>query len=263
LSPDGRQVAFSRAVGGNWDIWLSDVQGAMRRFTSSILLEFNPIWSADGRQIFFQSANSNLNAQSVNDAAPERAVLKDVPEMQYPNDVSPDGRTLLYTRSTTRPTGSSVDLWYLSLVGDPAPRPFVQTTFFERDGQFSPDGRWMACQSNESGHSEIYLQPFPGPGERIQASTGAGQHARWGHRGTELFFIGGGQQLISVPVTFTARGVTLGKAVPLFRMDFDDNFLTRQQYAVSPDDQRFLVNAVTDVVDPSSMTVILNWRGRP
>jgi hypothetical protein len=94
-------------------------------------------------------------------------------------------------------------------------------------------------------------------------STGAGQQVRWGHgRGAELFFIGGGQQLMSASVTFTARGATVGKAVPLFRMEFDANFLTRQQYAVSPDDQRFLVNAVTDVVDPSSMTVILNWKGR-
>jgi hypothetical protein len=263
LSPDGRQVAFGRVVGGNWDIWLSDMQGAMRRFTSSILLEFNPIWSPDGRQIVFQSANSNLNAQSVNDAAPDRAVLKGVPEMQYPNDISPDGRTLLYTRSTTKPTGSSVDLWYLSLVGDPSPQPFLQTAFAERDGQFSPDGRWVAYQSDESGHSEIYLRPFPGPGERIQASIGAGQQVRWGHRGAEVFFIGAGQQLISMPVAFTGHGLTLGKAVPLFRMEFDANFLTRQQYAVSPDDQRFLVNAVTDVVEPSSMRVILNWKGRP
>jgi Tol biopolymer transport system component len=263
LSPDGRQVAFSRVMGGNWDIWLSDLQGAMRRFTSSIQLEFSPVWSADGRQIIFQSANSNLNAQSVNDGAPDRSVLKGVPEMQYPNDVSPDGRTLLYTRSTNTLAGGSVDLWSLSLVGDPAPRPFVQTAFNERDGQFSPDGKWVAYQSDESGHSEVYLQPFPGPGERIQVSTGAGQQVRWGRgSGAELFFIGGGQQLMSAPVTFTARGATVGNAVPLFRMEFDANFLTRQQYAVSPDDQRFLVNAVTDVVDPSSMTVILNWKGR-
>ena len=171
LSPDGRQVALSRVLGGNWDIWLSDVQGAMRRFTSSIQLEFSPVWSADGRQIIFQSANSNLNAQSVNDAAPDRSVLKGVPEMQYPNDVSPDGRTLLYTRSTNTPAGDSVDLWYLSLVGDPAPHPFVQTAFNERDGQFSPDGKWVAYQSDESGHFEVYLQPFPNPEVGVDGIT--------------------------------------------------------------------------------------------
>src|SRR6185436_14155265 len=149
LSPDGSQVAFSRVVGGNWDVWLSDMQGAMRRFTSSIALEFSPLWSVDGRQIIFQSSNSNLTAQSVNDATPGRALLTGVPEMQYPSDVSPDGRLLLYTRSTTTATGASLDLWYLSLAGDPAPRPFLQTGFAVKDGQFSPDGKWVAYQSNE------------------------------------------------------------------------------------------------------------------
>jgi hypothetical protein len=183
--------------------------------------------------------------------------------MQYPSDVSTDGRLLLYTRSTTKPSGSSLDLWYLSLIGDPAPRPFLQTSFSEKDGQFSPDGKWVAYQSDESGHSEIYAQPFPGLGERIQVSTGAGQQVRWGRRGTELFFLATDQRLMSVPVSFTTRGMTLGKAVPLFRMEFDaSNLLVRQQYVVSPDDRRFLVNAVTDTVDPT-MTVILNWTGRP
>ena len=159
LSPDGRQIAFSRLVGGSWDIWLMDMQGAMNRITSNLVLDFNPVWGADNRHIFFQSSASGIASRSVHDGAPEQVVLRR-PEMLYPSDVSPDGRFLLYTRALSGPT----DLWYISLVGDRAPQPFVATEFRERDGQFSPDGKWIAYQSNESGRDEIYRAPVSRPG---------------------------------------------------------------------------------------------------
>ncbi len=144
------------------------------------------------------------------------------------------------------------------------PHPFVQTAFHERDGQFSPDGKWIAYQSNEASHFEIYVQPFPGPGDRIQVSAGGGQHVRWARNGSELFYIAADQRLTSVRVTFGANGrLVLGTPVPLFRTEFDSGFLTRQQYVVSPDGQRFLINAATDAIDPPSITLILNWKGTP
>ena len=130
------------------------------------------------------------------DGTPEQAVLSE-PTMIYPSDVSPDGSVLLYTRAT----GPSTDLWYVSLGADRTPHPFVQTAFQERDGQFSPDGKWVAYQSNEAGHFEIYLQPFPGPGDRIQVSAGGGQQVRWARNGSELFYIAADQRLTSVRVT--------------------------------------------------------------
>jgi len=252
-------VAFTREVGGNWDIWLMDMRGAMSRFTSDLALDFNPIWSIDGRQILFQSGNSSIHLRSVNGGAADQTLLQR-PEMTYPSDVSPDGHVVLYTRAT----GAPPDLWYMSLVGDPTPRSFVETPFEERDGQFSPDGKWVAYQSNEPGHNEIYLQPFPGPGDRIQVSSGGGQQVRWAPSGAELFYVAADQRLTSIPVTFAANGAaTLGHAVPLFRTAFDNAFQTRQQYVVSADGQRFLVNAPTDAIDPPSTTVILNWKGKP
>ena len=180
--------------------------------------------------------------------------------MIYPSAVSPDGSVLLYTRAT----GPSTDLWYVPLGADRTPHPFVQTTFHERDGQFSPDGKWVAYQSNEAGHFEIYLQPFPGPGDRIQVSAGGGQQVRWARNGSELFYIAADQRLTSVRVTFGANGkLVLGTPVPLFRTELDSSFLTRQQYVVSPDGQRFLINAATDAIDPPSITLILNWKGTP
>jgi serine/threonine protein kinase len=260
LSPDGRQIAFSRGVDRQWDIWLMDTQGAMSQFSSNLPLAFNPVWLPDGRRILFQSGGGRIYSRSVNDSAPaELLVSRD--EFMGPTDVSPDGRVLLYNRSPGPPS----DLWYVSLVGDRTLHSFVETPFEERDGQFSPDGKWVAYQSNESGHNEIYLQPFPGPGDRIQVSSGGGQQARWGRRTGELFYIGSDSRLTAVPVTFAATGkVTLGQAVPLFRTEFEAGlFQTRQQYAVSADGERFLVNALTDAIDPPSIALVLNWKGKP
>ena len=259
LSPDGRRIAFSRVVGGNWDVFLIDMEGAVSKVTSAISLDFNPVWSRDGRQIFYQSNNSRINSRSVAEGTPEQILLKE-PTMIYPSDVSPDGSVLLYSRAT----GPSMDLWYVSLAADRTPHPFVATPFNERDGQFSVDGKWVAYQSSEAGHSEIYLRPFPGPGDRIQVSSSGGQDVRWAKDGSELFYVAADQQLTSVRVTFRANGtVVLGTPVPLFRTEVDTNFLPRQQYVVSPDGQRFLFNAATDVIEPPSITLILNWKGTP
>jgi Tol biopolymer transport system component len=259
MSPDGTRVAFRRVVGGNWDVWLIDMQGAVSKFTSALSSDWYPVWSPDGQQIFYQTMISNIYSRSVTDGTPEQLLLRET-TMVYPSDVSPDGSVLLYTRATS----SSTDLWYVPLGADRTPHSFVQTSFFERDGQFSPDGKWVAYQSNDVGHFEIYLQPFPGPGDRIQVSAGGGQHVRWARNGSELFYIDADQRLTSVRVTFAANGTLVrGTPVPLFRTELDSSFLTRQQYVVSPDGQRFLINAATDAIDPPSITLILNWKGTP
>ena len=122
LSPDGSRIAFSRDVGGNWDVWVIDMQGAVSQVTSAPSLDFNPVWSSDSRQIFYQSNNANIYSRSTTDGTPEQAVLKER-TMVFPVAVSPDGSVLLYTRAT----GPSVDLWYVSLGADRTPHPFVQT----------------------------------------------------------------------------------------------------------------------------------------
>jgi Tol biopolymer transport system component len=186
LSPDERRIAFSRVVGSNWDIWLMDMRGAMSRLTSDPALDFNPIWSPDGRQVFFQSARGqgpDLYVRSVADGTPEERLLKTrADQPRAPSDVSADGRVLLYTGST----GTTSEIWSLPLVGDRTPHSFVKSNFNARDGQFSPDGKWVAYQSDESGRNEIYIQPFHGPGERIQVSAAGGTQVRWGRRSAEL-----------------------------------------------------------------------------
>jgi Tol biopolymer transport system component len=256
LSHDGRRLAFSRVVGGNWDIWLLDMDGSASRLTSALSLDSNAVWASDDRQLFYQGASSTIYSRAMTDGTPEQVIVRER-TMIYPSDVSFDGRVLLYTRAT----GLSTDLYYLALQGTPTPQAFVQTPAQERDGQFSPDGKWVAYQSNETGHFEIYLRPFPGPGDRIQVSTGGGHQVRWSRTSGELFYISGDQRLTSVRVTAAAAGPpVLGPPVPLFPVEFDGGFLSRQPYVVSADGQRFLVNAATDAVEPQAITMILNWR---
>jgi eukaryotic-like serine/threonine-protein kinase len=179
--------------------------------------------------------------------------------MLVPSDVSRDGRVLLYSRAAEL----SMDLWYLSLNGDRTPHPYIEGPFHERDDQFSNDGAWVAYQSNATGRNEIYVQPFPGPGERVQVSTGGGQQPRWAPRGAQLYYVAADQRLTSVPMTFSQTGASVGQPVPLFRIEFETNFLARQQYVISPDGQRILANAATDALEPPWTTVIVNWQGKP
>ena len=112
-----------------------------------------------------------------------------------------------------------MDLWVVPIDRDGAgaPVPVVRTPYDERDGQFSPDGRWIAFESDESGQPEIYLQPFPGPGSKVRISTNGGSQVRWHRNGHELFYIGSDTALTAVPVNIINGRPEVGKAVPLFK----------------------------------------------
>ena len=159
------------------------------------------------------------------------------------------------------------DIWALPLNGDRKPFAVVQTAFEEKDAQFSPDGRWIAYQSNETGQFEIYLQQFPGPGGRQRISTAGGAQVRWRRDGRELFYIALDGRLMAVPIRFASNGqaVDAGTPAPLFATHVGGavSGLDRQQYVVSPDGQRFLMSVVPEDPNPPPITVILNWKPRP
>jgi dipeptidyl aminopeptidase/acylaminoacyl peptidase len=179
-------------------------------------------------------------------------------------DWSHDGRYVLFNR---RDPKLGIDIWALSLNGKAKPFPVIQTPFDEQSGQFSPDGTWIAYQSNESGRQDIYVQPFPGPGTRSSVSTNGDTHVRWRPDGKELFYLAPDGRLMAVPIPAapSARVLDIGIPEPLFTPPIGGAVQQadyRHQYMASTDGQQFLLAAATDE-STSPITVILNWKGRP
>lgn len=176
LSEDGKRAAVSLRTpqAGTHDIWLVDLaRGLQTRFTFDPAEEFSPIWSPDGAHIVFNSGRKghlDLYQKASSGAGTEEVLLADSLD-KTPVSWSPDGRFILYVAAGGT-TGN--DLWILPLAGDRKPFPFLQTSFNERQARFSPDGRWIAYDSNESGQNQVYVAPFPGPGGKWQVSASGG-----------------------------------------------------------------------------------------
>ena len=269
LSPDGQRVALNRTMNGNADIWLLETgSGVLSRFTFDRVLDAYPVWSPDMRRLAFGSGSGSnrtggvdLYEKPVSGVGMEELLLA-TPQNKAPLDWSPDGRFLLYR---VEPRASS--LWALPMEGDEKPFPIVQTNFDERDGQFSPDGRWIAYVSNESGRYEIYVQSFPGRGGKWQMSANGCAQVRWRRDGKELFCIGLDGRLIAVPFQVGSDGQTVEPSSPvaLFATRIPGGAIQgafNHQYAVSLDGQRFLINS--QIATPASpITLVLNWEPKP
>jgi len=267
LSLDGQRVALYQLVNGNTDIWLLETKrGVFSRFTSDVADDVMPVWSPGGDRIVFSSNRTgigDLYQKSVTAGGSEERLLSTA-QTKIATDWSPDGRYVLFNSEDPK-RGS--DIWALPLDGNGKPFPAVQTDFEEQNGQFSADGNWIAYQSDESGRVEIYVQPFPGPGNKWQISTNGGSQVRWRRDGKELFYVAldGRLMSVSIRIASNARAPEVGTPVMLFapqlggaveRADF------RHQYIVSADGQRFLVATVLAGAN-SPITVILNWKPRP
>jgi dipeptidyl aminopeptidase/acylaminoacyl peptidase len=171
-----------------------------------------------------------------------------VDEWHHPQDWSADGRYVIYTVTTT----TGFDLRALPLSGERTPFDVARTSFAESNARFSPDSRWVAYQSNETGQSEIYVQPFPGPGPKTQASVGGGTLPRWRGDGDELFYVAPDRRLMAVSVVQRGSRLETGPPRALFPLS------TTTTYEPSADGQRFLVTAVVSQASPIS--IILNWK---
>jgi Tol biopolymer transport system component len=261
LASDGQRVVIGRVVQGWADVWLINAKrGVMTRFTFGPANNY-PVWTPDGSRVAFTSWTNNTHVgdlfeKPANGAHDEQRLLVS-PDHKIPNDWSPDGRTLLYVNQDSA-TGS--DLWALPIGGTEKPFPIVQTRFNEDEGQFSPDGRWIAYRSDESGREEIYVQAFPGPAGKQQVSTAGGSQPRW-RNGKELFYVAADTKLMSVPMALPTQGQTLkvGVPVPLFRTRLVGVDQPKAQYAVAPDGQRFLMNVIADEATASPITIVQNW----
>ncbi len=176
-------------------------------------------------------------------------------------DVSPDGKSLVYIRLGQ---GGVFNVWMLPLSGGGKPTALLESAFNKREVRFSPDGKFLAMISSESGRPEVYVTSFPGPGERVRVSTGGARHLRWSRDGRELFYISSDQSLISVPVR-TSPALELGAATPLFSIrkgGTESGALDRgitSGFDVSPDGKRFLIVFPEVLGDELPLTVVVNW----
>ncbi len=263
LSGDDRRVAMRRAVQGNIDIWLQDlVNGRLTRLTFDAASDGVPIWSPDGERVAFASNRTgvlNLYVKSANGAGVEEVVV-DSPNAKQTQDWSRDGRWLLYYEQDPK-TGR--DLWALDMTrrNDP-PRAVANTPAQEVLAQLSPDGRWMAYQTNESGRFEVVVQPFPDAvGSKWQVSTAGGVAPRWRADGKELYFLAPDAKLMAVSVTATGASFESGTPVALFPTRVIDGgtvATSRPQYDVARDG-RFLINQPVADAAAAPITLILNW----
>jgi dipeptidyl aminopeptidase/acylaminoacyl peptidase len=257
LSPDGmRATASFRGPGSQTtDSWVIDLSRGLRtRFTFDPSDEFEGVWSSDGKTIAFNSSRKgrlDLYQKSASGGGAEELLFADNQD-KYAQSYSPDGRFLLYI-AVSATTGQ--DVWALPLTGERKPIPIAQTPFTEGVGaSFSPDGRWIAYTSNESGRSEVYVVPFQGPGGKAQVSTKGGSLARWRRDGRELFYWFDGKMHAA---TVSVRGSTfeVGEVRPLFDVRSAGQ---RYFYDVTGDGPRFLIN-VAEAQSVTPLTLVVNW----
>jgi len=264
LSPDERRVALYRSVAGNGDIWLLDlVRGGMTRLTTEATNDALSVWSPDGSRIVFTSNPRGVYDLFIGPANGAGAIqpLLQTPYVKVAQHWSSDGRYLLYFEVSPK-TGR--DLWALDMTStDRKTRVVANTPFDETIAEFSRDARWVAYQTNESGHFEIVVQPFPEATSKLQVSTEGGLAPRWRADGKELYFVAPDGTLMAVPIR-SSSGSTLdaGAPVRLFptrTLPVSGAQLARPQYAIARDG-RFLISQPVEGAATSPITVILNWK---
>ncbi len=258
LDPSGKFVASDTTdpVSQNTDIWTYDLEArTAKRLTFDPALDSLPIWSPDGSRIIFASNRElkfDLYLKDANGAQEEKVIPQDGAD-RFPTDWSRDGKYVLYERAP--------DLWYLRL-SDMQPVPLLKASSTLRSPQFSPDSKWVAYSSNESGRWEIYVTSFPEAHGKWQVSNAGGEQPRWRGDGNELFYLSSDAKIMAVPVK-TGANFDAGTPVALFQANPREMFATSEifSYDVSKDGQRFLINTQLRTAT-TPMSVVLNWAAK-
>ncbi len=255
FSPDGQRLAVSifDQKSRNLDIWIYDLaRGLKTRFTFGIEYEFNPVWSPDGSRIAYQS-----NPKTRNDlfwksstGATNQELLYESNEDKFPSDWSPGGKLIAFQFIAGSTTQS--DIAVLPVTGDHKPAIFLQTEFSEQGALFSPDGKWIAYMSDESGQNEVYVRPFPGPGGKWQVSVSGGVAPAWRRDGKELYYVDKTNRVMVAEVISKGPSIEVKNVKRLFETPSSD-------YDITADGRKFLVNVPIETQLNSPLTLVVNW----
>ena len=255
LSPDGRRVAVSLTE-QETQLWLYDLsRDTLTRFTFEGNYNPVPLWTPDGKRIVFESNKEGLPNifWQLADGGGGLERLTTSEYIESPQSFSPGGQLLAFNE--VNPT--ALQVWVLRM-SDRKAQPFIRTPFNEAAPRFSPDGRWLAYISNESGRYEIYVQAYPGPGGKYQISTEGGTEPAWNPKGRELFYRSG-DKMMAVDIA-TQPGFTAGKPRILFQGPYEVAPVEIDNYDVSPDGQRFLMLKPAEQAQSlTQINVVLNW----
>jgi eukaryotic-like serine/threonine-protein kinase len=260
ISRDGSHVVADTTSLKESKIQILDSRGTRTLMTLGNSDGASPAWSPDGRQIYYTStANGpqDIYVRAADGSGEEKAVLK------FNKDqfgalfltVSPDGKSLAY-EIIDRATGG--DIYTLTLGGDGKPQPFLHSAANETVPAFSPDGKWLAYESDASGRKEVYITPFPGGGAHYQVSTSGGERPVWRHDGREIYYREG-LRIMAVEVNTKANPVEFSSPESLFELASGN--LNGRYYDVAPDG-RFLTNTSPLATKAQSFSLVVNWPGR-
>jgi len=263
LSPDETSIAFDRnEEGRNSDVWALDlVRGVSARITFDPTTDRLPIWSPDGRRILWSrgTVGSDLYINAANGTGHDEKLVTVGTTFASATDWLRDGKFVLYQRPGDK---TSLDLWIAPQStggGSGEPQkvfPYLATPFNEGYGVFSPDGHWIAYESDESGRPEVYVQSFPLTNQKVRISTGGGTDAAWSKNGGELFYLAADRNLIAVPYRATLTTFEPGASQVLFPVPGN---LVHRSFAVTGDGRRFLIGKPVDESISEPITVVLNW----
>jgi len=270
ISPDGRLATVSvlDPTRGTRDLWICDLTRSVRvRLTSDPGDKIHAVWSPDGASIIYDGRQGDLldiYRRPASGVGVPEILLSGLGMNKYPTSWSPDGSTVLYFNGTSGSPRTGADIWALPLKPPRTPVAVVQTVFHETSGRFSPNGRWIAYQSNEAGKSDIYVIPFHESGGKTLVSTGGGAEPRWRGDGKELFYQSPDGKLMAVAVDGTSTTFHVGAARALF----DAPPTTRSwggmypgaSYDAAPDGEHFLMTTpVGPMLDRAPIMIVTNW----
>ena len=268
FSPDGRRLAFDIGTGDSGvDVWVYEwARDTLTRLTFDPSQDRNPVWTPDGRRIVFASARGDKSTLNLYwqraDGTGDVQRLTECKNIQYPASWHPSGKFLAFYEGTVQ---TGYDLMVLPMEGDEASgwKPgkataFLNTTANEREPVFSPDGRWLAYESNESGRYEVYVRPFPGPGGKWQISTGGGINSLWSRTRRELFFETSDQHLMVAPYAVDGDSFRADKPHLWSDARFETRLRFYRNVDLHPDGERFALATAPDTQSAARQdTVVL------